>query len=71
MDRMPNEGLQEVLDRCRRRHEAEARRMTDEELVRAVPVARPFRQSVLIEEYRRRKDRPKRSVYDWLRHPAL
>jgi hypothetical protein len=62
--------LYEVLDRTRRRIEAEVRNWSDRELALAFEVARPFRRSIILEEHRRREAR-KKSVYDWLRNPAV
>ncbi len=68
---------EEVLRRTRERVEAEVRALPDSELEAAFRMARPWRQSLILEEHRRREARPElqvpqvRSVWWWLRHPVL
>jgi hypothetical protein len=67
--------LQEIFDRTKRKYIAMYRVMTDEELRQAFVGASAFRRSVIMDEWRGRHERPmsapKKSVYEWLRHPAL
>lgn len=67
----------ELLDRAKRRVEAEVRALGDEELAAAFRAARPWRQSLILEEHRRREQYPElrrppvRSAWWWLRNPAV
>lgn len=65
---------QEMLRRTEERMREKLRGLTDDELKSAAQGARPWRLKMIRDEWemrQRRRQAQRKSVYYWLRHPAL
>jgi hypothetical protein len=73
---------EEMLRRTKERIEHEVSLLSDDALLAAFHAARPWRQSIIRDEWRRRTfqrerraereaAKPKKSVWQWLREPAV